>query len=72
MIQVQAAITYANGDLTLECNLLEREDANDVEREIGYAIESLHLKAYEKMRANGVDMKITRICSDREVDDDGR
>jgi len=71
MIQVQATITYANGDLTLECNLLEREDANDVEREIGYAIESLHLKAYEKMRANGVDMEVTHICRG-EADDDGR
>jgi len=71
MIQVQATITYADGNLELACNTLEREDANDVEREIGYAIESLHLKAYEKIRASGVDMQITHICSDREGDVDG-
>jgi len=66
MIQVQATITYANGDLEIACNILEREDANEVEREIAHAVEDLHLKAFENIQASGVDMDVTRIYSDGE------
>jgi hypothetical protein len=56
MIQVQARIsmgeTNERGEIAVD--ILEREDANDKERDIARAIQALHIVAFEKMVDSGM------------------
>ncbi|MFW6098193.1 MAG: hypothetical protein ACOC9Z_08945 [Chloroflexota bacterium] len=48
-LQVRIVVEQGGGDITLETDVLEREDANGGERRIANAIESVHRKVYERI-----------------------
>ena len=48
MVIVQVVITAPGHDLNnIEVNILEREDANDQEREVARAIQDMHQAAFQ-------------------------
>ena len=63
MIQIQVVIRVPGDDKnTIDVNILEREDANDREREFAGYIEELYASIFETIRARmPSDVEITRI-----------
>jgi hypothetical protein len=50
MIQVQFVLDFRDGNNHIDLNILEREDANDLERELARHIQELHASILEEMK----------------------
>ena len=62
MIQLQIGIIVNNKVCRLACDVLEREDANDIEREMARILEDIQMEVFKKVaEENGVEYTITEI-----------
>lgn len=61
MIQVQFILDFRAGDNPIQINILEREDANDLEREMAQHIQELHRAILEDIAAQLPDGEVTVI-----------
>lgn len=63
MIQLQYIVDFrGDNNNRIDLNILEREDANDQEREMARAIEALHLSVLEMLKEQMPgDVEIERI-----------
>lgn len=64
MIQVQFVLNFKQGKNTIDLNILEREDANDLEREMAGYIQELHVSIIENIRGQlpeGAEIDLTLI-----------
>ena len=49
MIQIQITANFRNDDHKITLDILEREDASDLEREFAQYVQSLHLGIFEQI-----------------------
>jgi hypothetical protein len=61
MIQVQFILDFREGKNTIALNLLEREDANDLERQMAQYIQDLHLALFEGLKGELPDIELEKI-----------
>jgi hypothetical protein len=61
MIQVQFILDFRENKNTIALNLLEREDANDLERQLAGYIQDLHLSIVEQIREQAPDIELEKI-----------
>jgi hypothetical protein len=59
MIQVQFVLDFKAGNNVIQCNILTREDANDLERAMAAHIQELHRAIIEDIAAQLPDGDVT-------------
>lgn len=58
MIQVQFVLNFKDGDNHIQLNILEREDANELEREMAQHIQELHVAIMTDLKDQLPDSEI--------------
>ena len=69
MVQVQLNLTVKARALAIELNILEREDASDLERELARRLQTVYLALFDHVRERLPDVDVAVEILKRKRDD---